>query len=117
MTLFDRFNRPLENVRISVTDRCNFRCGYCMPADRFPQGYPFIPSADLLTFEEIIRLTSVFSRLGVHKVRLTGGEPLMRPHLDQLVGQLAAIDGIDDIALSTNGYLLPKWQPRCRQRD
>ena len=108
MTLFDRFNRPLENLRISVTDRCNFRCSYCMPADRFSPSYPFIPSTDLLTFNEIVRLTDIFSGLGVHKIRLTGGEPLMRPHLDQLVRQLADISGINDIALSTNGYLLPK---------
>lgn len=114
MTLFDHFSRPLENLRISVTDRCNFRCAYCMPADRFPKSYRFIPNADLLTFDEIVRLTTLFSRLGVRKVRLTGGEPLMRPHLDQLVRQLAAIDGIDNIAMSTNGYLLPKMADALR---
>ncbi len=108
MTLFDHFDRPLENVRISVTDRCNFRCAYCMPADRFPQGYQFLPRAELLTFDEIVRLATIFSRLGVHKIRLTGGEPLVRPHLDQLVHRLAALDGIHDIAMTTNGYLLPQ---------
>ena len=114
MTLYDSFDRPLENVRISVTDRCNFRCAYCMPADRFPQGYRFIPSAELLTFDEIVRLATIFSRFGVHKIRLTGGEPLMRPHLDQLVARLASIDGIDDIAMTTNGYLLPKMAGTLR---
>lgn len=114
MTLFDRLNRPLENLRISVTDRCNFRCSYCMPPERFSFGYPFIPSADLLTFDEIVHLTDIFSGLGVHKIRLTGGEPLMRPHLDQLVRRLAEISGINDIALSTNGYLLPKMAHALR---
>jgi cyclic pyranopterin phosphate synthase len=85
-----------------------------MPADRFPQGYAFIPPHDLLTFDEIARLTAIFSGLGVHKIRLTGGEPLMRPHLDQLVARLASIDGIEDIALSTNGYLLPKMAAALR---
>ncbi len=108
MTLFDYFDRPLENVRISVTDRCNFRCAYCMPADRFPQGYSFLPRSELLTFDEITRLTAIFSRLGVRKIRLTGGEPLLRPHLDQLVSRLASVTGIEDIALSSNGYLLPQ---------
>jgi cyclic pyranopterin phosphate synthase len=115
MTLFDRLNRPLENLRISVTDRCNFRCVYCMPADRFPPGYHFTPIADLLTFDEIARLTRILGTLGVLKVRLTGGEPLMRPHLDQLVRQLACIDGIDDIALSTNAYLLPRMANALRE--
>lgn len=115
MTLFDRLNRPLENLRISVTDRCNFRCVYCMPADRFPQGYRFTRNNDLLTFDEIVRLTGILGTLGVHKVRLTGGEPLMRPHLDQLVQRLALVDGIDDIALSTNAYLLPKMANKLRE--
>ena len=114
MTLFDYFDRPLENVRISVTDRCNFRCAYCMPADRFPQGYRFLMRSELLTFDEIVRLTTVFSRLGVHKIRLTGGEPLLRPHLDQLVSRLAAVDGVDDIAMTSNGYLLPQTAPALR---
>ncbi|NWG15870.1 MAG: GTP 3',8-cyclase MoaA [Chloroflexi bacterium] len=108
MTLYDVFNRPLENLRISVTDRCNFRCSYCMPAHKFRQGYSFIRSADLLTFEEITRLARGFSRLGIHKVRLTGGEPLVRPGIEQLVGMLSQVEGIREIAMTTNGFLLPQ---------
>ncbi len=115
MTLLDYFDRPLENVRISVIDRCNFRCAYCMPADRFPQGYRFLSRSELLTYDEIVRLTAIFSRLGVRKVRLTGGEPLMRPHLDQLVSRLASVSGIEDIALSSNGYLLPQNAAALRE--
>jgi cyclic pyranopterin phosphate synthase len=106
VTLYDRFNRPLDNIRISVTDRCNFRCAYCMPADRFPDKHQFIPNDELLTFDEIIRLAAIFARFGVQKIRLTGGEPLVRPRLEQLVERLAAIDGIHDIAMTTNGFLL-----------
>jgi cyclic pyranopterin phosphate synthase len=116
MTLYDAFNRPLENLRISVTDRCNFRCSYCMPAHKFPQGYPFIASADLLTFEEIARLAHIFSHLGVRKIRLTGGEPLVRPHLEQLVAMLSKIDGIREIAMTTNGYLLPEKAELLREQ-
>jgi cyclic pyranopterin phosphate synthase len=116
MTLYDAFNRPLENLRISVTDRCNFRCSYCMPAHKFPQGYRFIASADLLTFEEITRLAQIFSHLGVHKIRLTGGEPLVRPHIEQLVGMLSRIDGIREIAMTTNGYLLPQKAELLREQ-
>lgn len=115
MTLFDAFNRPLENLRISVTDRCNFRCSYCMPAHKFPQGYRFIASGDLLTFAEITRLARIFSHLGVHKIRLTGGEPLVRPHIEQLVGMLSKIDGIREIAMTTNGYLLPQKAKLLRE--
>lgn len=108
MTLFDTFNRPLEILRISLTDRCNFRCSYCMPADAFPRDYHFIPAEDLLTFDEITRLVEIFGELGVHKVRLTGGEPLLRPHIERLVKGLTAISSIRDIAMTTNGYLLPQ---------
>ncbi len=114
MTILDQLDRPLENLRISVTDRCNFRCAYCMPADRFPQGYRFLSRSDLLTFDEIVRLTGIFSCLGVHKIRLTGGEPLIRPHLDRLVSRIASIPGIDDIALTTNGFLLPQMAQALR---
>lgn len=116
MTLYDAFNRPLENLRISVTDRCNFRCSYCMPSHKFPQGYRFIASADLLTFEEITRLAHIFSHLGVHKIRLTGGEPLVRPHIEQLVGMLSKIDGLREIAMTTNGYLLPQKAELLREQ-
>jgi cyclic pyranopterin phosphate synthase len=93
-------------LRISVTDRCNFRCGYCMPREVFGRGYDFLPREAILTFEEIARLARVFVRLGVEKVRLTGGEPLLRRHLHRLVGQLAAIDGLRDLTLTTNGSRL-----------
>ncbi|MDY7092454.1 MAG: GTP 3',8-cyclase MoaA [Acidobacteriota bacterium] len=101
--LRDAFRRPMTDLRISVTDRCNFRCSFCMPGDR---RYHFLPRPEILTFEEVSRLAAIFSRLGVRKIRLTGGEPLLRSELETLVGQLAAIPGIDDLALTTNGYLL-----------
>ena len=102
----DSLGRPLRDVRISVTDRCNFRCPYCMPRDVFGPGFAFLERAELLTFEEITRLVRVFARLGARKVRLTGGEPLLRRGLPDLVRQLAEIPGIDDLALTTNGSLL-----------
>jgi cyclic pyranopterin phosphate synthase len=104
--LEDRFQRPLRDLRISVTDRCNFRCGYCMPKEVFGRGYDFLPKADVLSFEEITRLAKVFTSLGVEKIRLTGGEPLLRRHLDQLVAKLAALDGLRDLTLTTNGSRL-----------
>ena len=96
----------MRDLRISVTDRCNFRCTYCMPKEVFGPGYRFVPREQLLTFEEIARLSTIFVRLGVIKLRLTGGEPLLRRDLPDLVRQLAAVDGIDDLALTTNGSLL-----------
>ncbi len=101
-TLQDRFGRPLGNLRLSVTDRCNLRCAYCMPEE----DYRWLARADLLTFEEIARLAGVFQGLGVDKLRLTGGEPLLRRDLDRLVSQLARLPGIRDLALTTNGLLL-----------
>lgn len=104
--LTDQFNRPLRDLRISVTDRCNFRCVYCMPKEIFGAGYPFLPTDEMLTFEEIARLARVFVANGVEKFRLTGGEPLARRNIEQLVALLAEIDGVDDIAMTTNGSLL-----------
>ena len=104
--MHDRLARPVRDLRISVTDRCNFRCGYCMPQEVFGPGFAFLPRAELLGFEEITRLVRVFAAHGVTKIRLTGGEPLLRRDLAQLVGLLAAVDGIDDIAMTTNGSLL-----------
>ena len=104
----DKFNRPLKDLRISVTDRCNFRCTYCMPAEIYGERYEFLPRAQLLTFEEITRLTKVMVRLGAVKVRLTGGEPLVRNELEKLVGMLSVVDGVDDLTLTTNAYLLPQ---------
>ncbi len=102
----DARGRPLSDLRISVTDRCNFRCPYCMPRETFGEHYRFLASAERLSFDEILRLARRFAALGVRKIRLTGGEPLLRPGLEELVGELAAIDGIDDLALTTNGVLL-----------
>lgn len=101
----DRLGRPLRDLRISVTDRCNFRCPYCMPREAFGEGFRFLPREALLTFEEIERVTRILHRLGVRKVRLTGGEPLLRRDLPTLVEELAALPGID-LALTTNGSLL-----------
>lgn len=106
--LLDPLNRPLRDLRLSVTDRCNLRCTYCMPAEVFGPDYPFLPREALLTFEELERLTRVFVGLGVRKVRLTGGEPLLRRDLPELVGRLAALEGVEDLALTTNGLLLPR---------
>ena len=102
----DLFGRSLRDLRISVTDRCNFRCPYCMPAEIFGEAYQFLPKDEILTFEEIARLAELFVQLGVNKLRITGGEPLLRVDLPTLIGQLAAIPGADDITLTTNGYLL-----------
>jgi cyclic pyranopterin phosphate synthase len=102
----DRLARPLHDLRISVMDRCNFRCPYCMPKDQFHDHYPFLKSSERLSFDEIVRLARLFARLGVHKLRLTGGEPLLRANLADLVGDLSSIPGIEDIALTTNGVLL-----------
>jgi len=98
--------RPLRDLRISVTDRCNFRCVYCMPREIFGRDWEYLPREEILTYEEIARLAASFTRLGVHKVRLTGGEPLVRRDLDRLVRMLAANPAIDDLALTTNGSLL-----------
>jgi GTP 3',8-cyclase len=107
-TLLDRLGRPVEDLRVSVTDRCNLRCTYCMPREVFGPDHAFLDRAELLTFEELTRLLRVLVPLGVRKVRLTGGEPLLRRDLPALVGQLATIDGIDDLAMTTNGVLLPR---------
>jgi GTP 3',8-cyclase len=102
----DKLGRPLHDLRISVMDRCNFRCPYCMPKEQFHENYQFLKSRERLSFEEIVRLSKLFVGLGVRKVRLTGGEPLLRANLADLVGDLTSIEGLDDIALTTNGVLL-----------
>lgn len=104
----DSFNRPLRDLRISVTDRCNFRCAYCMPAEIFGESYQFLPKGEILTFEEIARLSRQFVDLGVNKLRITGGEPLLRTNLHRLIAMLAALDPALDLTLTTNGYLLPQ---------
>jgi GTP 3',8-cyclase len=103
--LIDTLGRPVRDLRVSVTDRCNFRCIYCMPKEVFGRDYPFLPRAELLTFEEIARVTRAFVGLGVEKIRITGGEPLVRRDLETLVAMLARIDGLD-LTLTTNGALL-----------
>ncbi len=102
----DAFRRPLRDLRVSVTDRCNFRCPYCMPRELFGTDHAFLPRRELLTYEELGRLVRVFAQLGVTKVRLTGGEPLLRRDLEVLVAMAAATPGVDDVALTTNGSLL-----------
>ena len=106
--LTDALGRPPRDLRISVTDRCNFRCPYCMPKEIFGHAFAFLHREELLTFEEIARLSRLFVRNGVEKVRLTGGEPLLRRDLERLVEQLASIEGLGDIALTTNGSLLTR---------
>jgi cyclic pyranopterin phosphate synthase len=104
--MLDRLQRPVRDLRISVTDRCNFRCAYCMPQEIFGPGYQFLPRAQLLSFEEITRVAGLFAAQGVTKLRLTGGEPLLRRDLAKLVGLLSQVEGIEDLALTTNGSLL-----------
>ena len=111
----DRRARALSGLRISVIDRCNFRCPYCMPEDDYPRDHQFLSKSGRLRFEEIERLARIFAGLGVRKLRLTGGEPLLRRELPELVRQLAAIEGIDDIAMTTNGSLLPKSAQALRE--
>ena len=106
--LADSFGRQLRDLRISVTDRCNFRCPYCMPAATFGPGFKFLPRKEVLTYEEIARLARVFVSLGTRKLRITGGEPLVRSDLPELIEQLARIPGADDLALTTNGHLLER---------
>ncbi len=113
MKILDTLNRPLRDLRISVTDRCNFRCTYCMPKEVFGADFQFLPRADLLTFEEIARLSRLFVAHGVEKIRLTGGEPLLRRDIEKLVTMLAGVDGLRDIALTTNGSLLTVEKARA----
>jgi cyclic pyranopterin phosphate synthase len=106
LAVLDRLGRPLRDLRISVTDRCNFRCTYCMPREVYGKDWQFLPQTELLTFEEIARLARISASLGVRKLRLTGGEPLVRRDLHVLIAMLARIEELEDIALTTNGTLL-----------
>ncbi|WP_372658674.1 radical SAM protein, partial [Hydrogenophaga sp.] len=110
--LGDALGRPLRDLRISVTDRCNFRCSYCMPKEVFDKDYPYLPHGDLLTFEEITRVAKQFVAHGVQKIRLTGGEPLLRKNIEILIEQLSALrttEGLPlDLTLTTNGALLER---------
>jgi len=112
MLIKDSLNRPLHDLRISLIDRCNFRCPYCMPSEKYHHAYQFLDKVQWLTFDEIERLARVFVDLGVRKLRLTGGEPLLRPDLDKLIGQLSKIPGVEDLALTTNGSMLVDWAKR-----
>ena len=107
MAVRDTFDRPLRDLRVSVTDRCNFRCVYCMPREVFGPDFQFLDREELLTYEEIVRLSRIFIAQGVEKIRVTGGEPLVRRDLPLLIEQLAALDGLQDLTLTTNGALLP----------
>ncbi len=102
----DKLGRSIRDLRLSVTDRCNFRCDYCMPKEVFGDDFVFLPKNELLTFDEMARIAKVYAELGVKKIRITGGEPLMRRDLDVLIAKLNQIDGIEDIGLTTNGLLL-----------
>ncbi|MCZ6890523.1 MAG: GTP 3',8-cyclase MoaA [Gammaproteobacteria bacterium] len=106
MTVTDTLHRPLRDLRISVTDRCNFRCPYCMPKEVFGRDWAFLPHAELLSFDEIRQLVRIFVDQGVEKIRITGGEPLLRRDLERLIEMLAPLDGVRDLTLTTNGSLL-----------
>ncbi|MEE9145170.1 MAG: radical SAM protein, partial [Candidatus Binatia bacterium] len=106
----DYYNRPVKDLRISVTDRCNYRCTYCMPLDE----YEWIDKKEILSFEEIERVASLFVRLGVDKIRLTGGEPLVRRNLERLVGKISALKGLKDLCLTTNASLLAENAPALK---
>ncbi|MDE2668411.1 MAG: GTP 3',8-cyclase MoaA [Chloroflexota bacterium] len=107
MPVRDTFDRPLRDLRVSVTDRCNFRCVYCMPKEVFGPSFQFLDREEILTYEEIVRLSRLFIAHGVEKIRVTGGEPLVRRDLPLLIEQLSALDGLQDLTLTTNGALLP----------
>ena len=110
----DKLGRPLHDLRISVMDRCNFRCPYCMPAEKFHENYRFLKSQERLSFDEIVRLARLFAGVGVRKIRLTGGEPLLRANLPDLIGDLTSIPAIQDVALTTNGVLLAQHAVELR---
>jgi cyclic pyranopterin phosphate synthase len=111
-TLIDPHDRRIRYLRISLTDRCNFRCVYCMAPEM-----RFMPRSDLLRHDEIINVVRVFIQLGVRQIRLTGGEPLIRPGVIDLVQQIKALDGLEELMLTTNGALLPSWPNRCAPLD
>jgi len=114
MPVKDTFSRPLRDMRISVTDRCNFRCRYCMPAEIFGQGYDFLPKPEILTLEEIVQLARIVCAMGVEKLRLTGGEPLLRRGLHDLVAMLSEIPGERDLAMTTNGTMLARYAKKLK---
>lgn len=109
VNVLDQLNRPIQDLRVSVIDRCNFRCTYCMPKEEYGENYQFLTKNKWLSFDQIIRVITVFTQLGVQKVRITGGEPLLRPDLVHLIDRLNHISAIEDLALTTNGSLLSKF--------
>jgi cyclic pyranopterin phosphate synthase len=111
----DHRERPLKDLRLSVIDRCNFRCGYCMPESSLKEAAPFLPRAQLLTVAELSRLVRAFASVGVSKVRLTGGEPLLRPDLIDIVAAIKEVRGVAEVSMTTNGVLLPKLAPALKQ--
>ena len=115
MPVLDRLGRPLHDLRISVLDRCNLRCPYCMPADSLEGQGDFLARSELLSDDELVLLVGAFARLGVRKLRITGGEPLLRPGLPDLIGRIARLDGIEDLAMTTNGILLPRYAAALRR--
>ncbi|MGX0036599.1 GTP 3',8-cyclase [Staphylococcus auricularis] len=104
----DKLGRPIRDLRLSVTDRCNFRCDYCMPKEIFGDDYVFLPKDELLTFDEMVRIAKIYTELGMKKIRITGGEPLLRRDLHKLIYKLNQLDGVEDIGMTTNGLLLKK---------
>jgi len=114
MPIVDQFQRPLRDLRISLIDRCNFRCPYCMPSEKYHHAYEYLEKDKWLSFDEIVRLANVFVGLGVTKLRLTGGEPLLRSDLDQLIHRMSLIPGVEDFALTTNGSMLAPWAKRLK---
>ena len=104
----DRLARPIRDLRISLIDRCNLRCTYCMPSEVFGPDYAFLPQRELLSFDEIVLLIEAFAACGVSKIRLTGGEPLLRPGVAELIQRIKGIGGIEDVALTTNAIALPR---------
>ena len=114
MNITDKLGRVVKDLRISVTDRCNFRCNYCMPIEKFPGNFKFMPRKEILSFEEIELVAKAFAELGVTKIRLTGGEPLLRKDLSRLIEKLSKIEGIGDLALTTNGDLLGNQAQRLK---
>ncbi len=112
--LYDKFGRPIRDLRISVMDKCNFRCPYCMPAEIFGEDYKFLTNTQMLSDDELVRLTKLFVQVGVTKLRLTGGEPLLRPNIIELVRRLATIPNIEDLAMTTNASYLPKYATALR---
>ncbi|MFD1017957.1 GTP 3',8-cyclase MoaA [Thalassobacillus hwangdonensis] len=110
----DQLQRPIRDLRISVIDQCNFRCSYCMPAEVFGEDYRFLPFNELLSYDEIVRLAEIFAELGTEKIRITGGEPLMRRNLDELIARLKRIEGINDVAVTTNAVFLTKQAEKLK---